>query len=258
MRHVGAIAGRELRSIFSTPVAYVMFSVYLVFSGFAFFLSLTGFLSALQQIQAFQRFDLLEQFNLNTSVIEPSLGIFSFVFLLLIPLLTMRAFAEEQATGTIELLLTSPLTIWEIVLGKYLAILVVIGMLVGLSALYPALLFYYGDPELLPTLAGLMGLFLYGAAFAAIGCLISSLTRSQISAALVTFFAGMILYLIDYFAELSLQGTSQQVVRYLGLRVHFDELVSGVVKTDDLVYFAVVVVFFVSGVRAATESLRWR
>lgn len=258
MRHVGAIAGRELRSIFSTPVAYVMFSVYLVFSGFAFFLSLTGFLSALQQIQAFQRFDLLEQFNLNTSVIEPSLGIFSFVFLLLIPLLTMRAFAEEQATGTIELLLTSPLTIWEIVLGKYLAILVVIGILVGLSALYPALLFYYGDPELLPTLAGLMGLFLYGAAFAAIGCLISSLTRSQISAALVTFFAGMILYLIDYFAELSLQGTSQQVVRYLGLRVHFDELVSGVVKTDDLVYFAVVVVFFVSGVRAATESLRWR
>ncbi len=258
MRHVGAIAGRELRSIFSTPVAYVMFSVYLVFSGFAFFLSLTGFVSALQQIQAFQRFDLLEQFNLNTSVIEPSLGIFSFVFLLLIPLLTMRAFAEEQATGTIELLLTSPLTIWEIVLGKYLAILAVIGMLVGLSGLYPALLFYYGDPELLPTLAGLMGLFLYGAAFAAIGCLISSLTRSQISAALVTFFAGMILYLIDYFAELSLQGTSQQVVRYLGLRVHFDELVSGVVKTDDLVYFAVVVVFFVSGVRAATESLRWR
>ena len=258
MRHVGAIAGRELRSIFSTPVAYVMFSVYLVFSGFAFFLSLTGFLSALQQIQAFQRFDLLEQFNLNTSVIEPSLGIFSFVFLLLIPLLTMRVFAEEQASGTIELLLTSPLTIWEIVLGKYLAILVVLGMLVGLSALYPALLFYYGDPELLPTLAGLMGLFLYGAAFAAIGCLISSLTRSQISAALVTFFAGLILFLIDYFAEVSLQGTSQQVVRYLGLRVHFDELVTGVVKTDDLVYFAVVVVFFVSGVRAATESLRWR
>ncbi len=258
MRHVGAIAGRELRSIFSTPVAYVMFSVYLVFSGFAFFLSLTGFLSALQQIQAFQRFDLLEQFNLNTSVIEPSLGIFSFVFLLLIPLLTMRVFAEEQASGTIELLLTSPLTIWEIVLGKYLAILVVLGMLVGLSALYPALLFYYGDPELLPTLAGLMGLFLYGAAFAAIGCLISSLTRSQISAALVTFFAGLILFLIDYFAEVSLQGTSQQVVRYLGLRVHFDELVSGVVKTDDLVYFAVVIVFFVSGIRAATESLRWR
>ncbi len=220
MRHVGAIAGRELRSMFATPVAYVMFSVSLVFSGFAFFLSLTGFVSALQQIQAFQRFDLLEQFNLNTSVIEPSLGIFSFVFLLLIPLLTMRAFAEEQASGTIELLLTSPLTIWEIVLGKYLAILAVLGMLVGLSALYPALLFYYGDPELLPTLAGLMGLFLSGAAFAALGCLISSLTRSQISAALVTFFAGLILFLIDY--------------------------------------FAVVIVFFVSGVRAATESLRWR
>ena len=97
MRHIGAIAGREIRSIFSTPVAYVMFSVYLVFAGFAFFLSLAGFLAALQQIQAFQRFDLLEQFSLNSSVIEPSLGVFSFVFLLLIPLLTMRAFAEERA-----------------------------------------------------------------------------------------------------------------------------------------------------------------
>ena len=258
MRHVGVIAGRELRSIFSTPVAYVMFAVYLVFAGFTFFLSLTGFLAALQQIQVFQRFDLLEQFNLNTSVIEPSFGVFSFVFLLLVPLLTMRAFAEERANGTIELLLTSPLTIWEIVLGKYLAILAVLAMLVGLSALYPALLFYYGDPELLPTLAGLVGLFLYGAAFAALGCLISALTRSQMSAALVTFFAGLILFLIDYFAELSLQGTAQDVVRYFGLRAHFDELVSGVVKTDDLVYFGIVVVFFISGVRAVTESMRWR
>ncbi len=258
MRHVLVIAGRELSSIFSTPVAYVMFAVYFVFSGFTFFLSLTGFLAALQQIQAFQRFDLLDQFNLNSSVIEPSFGVFSFVFLFLVPLLTMRTFAEERANGTIELLLTSPLSVWEIVLGKYLAIVTVIAMLVGLSALYPALLFYYGDPELLPTLAGLIGLFLYGAAFAALGCLISSLTRSQISAALVTFFAGLIVFLIDYFAELSLQGTSRQVVRYLGLRVHFDGLVSGVVKTDDLIYFGVVVVFFISGVRAVTESLRWR
>jgi len=170
----------------------------------------------------------------------------------------MRVFAEERATGTIELLLTSPLTVWEIVLGKYLAVVAVLAMLVGLSALYPAMLFFYGDPELLPTLAGLIGLFLYGAAFAALGCLISSLTRSQISAALVTFFVGLILFLIDYFAELSLQGTSQQVVRYLGMRAHFDELVSGVVKTDDLIYFGLVVVFFISGVRAVTESLRWR
>jgi ABC-2 type transport system permease protein len=237
-----------------------MFAVYLVFSGFTFFLALSGFMAVLQQIQAFQRFDLLEQFNLNTSVIEPSLGLLSFVFLLLIPLLTMRAFAEERAHGTIELLLTSPLTIWEIVLGKYLAILAVLTMLVGLSALYPAMLFVYGDPapELLPTLAGLIGLFLYGAAFAALGCFVSALTPGQMSAALVTFLVGLILFLIDYFAEVSLQGTTQEVVRYLGLRAHFDQLVSGVVKTDDLVYFGVVTVCFLTGVRAITESLRWR
>lgn len=258
MRHVLVIAGRELNSIFSTPVAYVMFAVYFVFSGFTFFLSLTGFLAALQQIQAFQRFDLLDQFNLNSSVIEPSFGVFSFVFLFLVPLLTMRTFAEERANGTIELLLTSPLSVWEIVLGKYLAILAVLGMLVGVTALYPALLFYFGDPELLQTLAGLIALFLYAAAFAALGCLISALTRSQMSAALVTFFAGLILFLIDYFAEVGLQGTAQEVVRYFGLRAHFEQLVSGVVRSDDLVYFVVFGVFFISTARAVTESLRWR
>ena len=258
MRHVGTIAGREIRSIFTTPVAYVLFAVFLVFSGFIFFLSLRSFLAAIQQIQTFQLFHLLEQFNLNQSLIEPTLGIQSFVFLLLIPLLTMRAFAEERANGTLELLLTSPLTIWEIVLGKYLAILAVLAILVALAALYPMLLFFFGDPELLQTLAGLIGLFLYGAAFAAIGCFISALTSSQMSAALVTFFVGLILYLIDYFAEVSLTGRWQEVVRYLGLRAHFDTMAGGQVQSEDLVYFGVVVVFFLALVRALTESLRWR
>lgn len=258
MRHVTAIAGRELRSIFATPVAYVMISVYLVSTGFTFFLALRSFLAAIQQIQAYQLFQMLEQFNLNQGLIEPTLGIASFVFLLLIPLLTMRAFAEERANGTLELLLTSPLTIWEIVIGKYLAVIVVLLLLVALSALYPALLFYFGNPELLQTLSGLLGLLLYGAAFASIGCFISALTRSQMSAALVTFFVGLILYLIDYFAELSLQGGWQKVVRYLGLRAHFDTLASGMVQSEDLVYFAILTIFFLSLVRAVIESLRWR
>ena len=258
MSHVWAIAGRELRGIFATPVAYVMIAVYLVFSGFTFFLALRSFLAALQQIQALQAFQYLEQFNVNQGLIEPTLGIASFVFLLLIPLLTMRAFAEERATGTIELLLTSPLTIWEIVLGKYLAILAVLALLVGLSSLYPLLLFWFGNPEPLQTLAGLLGLFLYGAAFAAIGLLISALTRSQMSAALVTFFVGLILYLIDYFAELSLEGNWQDVIRYFGLRDHFDNMARGMVQSEDLVYFGIVVILFLSLVRAVTESLRWR
>ncbi len=258
MRHVAAIAGRELRSIFSTPVAYVMFGVFLVFSGFTFFMALTGFLTALQQIQAMQRFDLLEEFNLNQAVIEPSLGVFSFVFLMLVPLLTMRVIAEERANGTIELLLTSPLTIWEIVLGKYLAVVAVLAMLMGLCALYPAMLLVYGDPEILPAVAGLIGLFLYSAAFASLGCLISAFTRNQMSAALVTFFIGLILFFIDYYAKVALQGTAQELVRYLGLLGHLDNMISGVMKSDDLIYYAITVVFFLSLTRAVTESLRWR
>ncbi len=101
MRHIPAIAGRELRSIFATPVAYVIFSVYAVFAGFIFFASLGLFLTQLQQIQALGMLQLLDQWNLNDIVIAPAFFTFAIVFLILIPLLTMRAFAEERATGSI-------------------------------------------------------------------------------------------------------------------------------------------------------------
>ena len=101
MSHVLAIAGRELRSLLSTPVAYVLFAIYLVFAGYIFFLSLEFFLLQIQQVQMVrlppeQLVELMSQFNLNDRVISPAMGTFSFVFVLLIPILTMRAFAEER------------------------------------------------------------------------------------------------------------------------------------------------------------------
>ena len=249
MRHVLAIAGRELRSLLSTPVAYVLFAVYMVFAGYIFFLSLEFFLVQIQQVQMArlapdQLQQLMSQFNLNDRVIAPSMGTFSFVFVLLVPVLTMRAFAEERANGTIELLLTSPLTAWEVVLGKYLGVLGVVGILIALTALYPALLMAYGDPEPLQTLGGLLGLFLYGALLAALGCFVSSLTRSQTLAAAVSMVAGLMLLLIDVVAEIAGTGPLAELLRYLGIRAHFDQALQGVITTPDLGYFTVVIVFF--------------
>ncbi len=258
MRHVGAIAARELRSIFATPVAYVLLAVFLVFAGYIFLLGLGFFLQQIEQIQAYQMFQMLEQFNLNHAVIAPAFGTFAVLFILAVPLLTMRAFSEERSNGTIELLMTSPITTWEIVLGKYLAVLATIGLFVLCSALYPALLFFYGDPEVLQTLAGLIGLFGLGAALAALGCFVSSLTSSQIVAGLVGIVGGLVLWLFDLMADAAQAEALAEPIRYLGIRPHFEGSLQGLVRSEDLVYFTLSVVFFLSLARASLESLRWR
>ncbi len=263
MSHVLAIAGRELRSLLTTPVAYVLFAIYLIFTGYIFFLSLEFFLVQIQQVQMVrlppdQLQSLMAQFNLNDRVISPSMGTFSFVFVLLVPILTMRVLAEEYSNGTIELLQSSPLTSWELVLGKYLGVLGMIGILVLLTALYPLLLFAYGDPEPLRTLGGLLGMLLYGGALAALGCFVSSLTRSQTIAAAVSMVAGLMLLLIDVVAELAGTGPAGAFLRWLGIRGHYEEMLQGVIATPDLMYFAVTIAFFLTLTRTSVESMRWR
>jgi ABC-2 type transport system permease protein len=255
---VGILAGRELRSLFATPVAYVLVALFLVIAGYFFFIGLGVFLQELQLIQAMRRMDLIGQWNLNQRVIAPAFGTFSVIFLLLIPLLTMRAFAEERAQGTVELLLTSPLTTWEIVLGKYLALIAMVGVLVLFSALYAGLLFVYGNPEVRLTLAGLLALTLYGAALAALGFFVSTLTRSQMIAALVALILGLVLFLLDVVAQISPPGGAQDTLRYLGLRSHFENMLGGEIRSEDLVYFGALIVLFLVFARTSVESLRWR
>lgn len=258
MSHVFAIAGRELRSLFATPIAYVLCAVYLVFAGYIFTLGLGFFLRQIEQIQSFQMLHLLEQFNLNHAVIAPALGTFAILMVLAVPLLTMRAFSEERANGTVELLLTCPVSTWQIVLGKYLAVLAVVALFVVLSAIFPGVLFLYGNPELWQTAAGLLGLFLLGAALAALGCFVSSLTRSQIIAAIVGIVAGLVLWLFDLVAQAAGAEALAEPIRWLGIRPHFEESLQGLIRSQDLVYFGVVIVFFLTLARTSLESLRWR
>jgi len=258
MRQALTVASRELYSMFATPVAWILIAVYLVLTGYIFFLSLGFFLQQIQQIQALQLFQYLDQFNLNDAVIAPSIGTFSIFFIFIVPLLSMRAFAEERANGTIELLFTSPLSTWAIVLGKYLAVMFVVAVFVFLTALYPLLLLLYGDPELLQTLGALLALFLFGAVLAAIGCFVSSLTQSQMIAGVVSIVAGFLLLLLDVVADLTPPGMGQDLVRYLGIRPHFDTTLAGEIRSEDLAYFVAMVVFFLSLARTSLESLRAR
>jgi ABC-2 type transport system permease protein len=258
VKHTVAIAGRDVRSMFSTPVAYVMLASYLVILGYVFFVGLGIMLQQVQQIEALQMFDLLEQFNLNQRVIAPAFGTSSVVLVFIIPLITMGLFAQERQQGTLELLLTSPLTIWEIVLGKYLGALAFVVLVVLLSAVYPLLLFLYGDPELSQIAANLLGLFLLGAALTALGCFVSALTSSQVVAAVLGIAGGLFLYLIGIAGQLAPEGVARSVLQYIAIGSHFDASLDGLVQLQDVVYFIVFVGLFLTLVRAVIESLRWR
>jgi ABC-2 type transport system permease protein len=206
VRHVGAIAGRELKSLFASPVAYAVLVLFAVLAGFFFLSGVLQFQDYVVRLQAFQAQEQLAELNLNDHVIAPFIHVMAVVLLFLVPGITMGLFASEKANGTQELLLTSPITIWELVLGKFLAAGAFVALLVALLAIYPGLLFWYGDPELGKTLAGLGSLLLMGLAYVAIGAFASSVTQSQLIAFFLAFVLLLVLWMLGFLADLGAAG----------------------------------------------------
>ena len=258
MNHVLAIAGRELRSFFTTPISYGLLTAYAVLSGFFFFVALQGFFMEEMRAQAMHNPQYLQGLNLNQMMIAPWIGTLGIIYVFMIPLLTMRTFAEERSNGTIELLLTSPITAGELIAGKYLAVLGMLGILTLINSVYPAMLFIYGDPELGQTASGLLSLFLFGAALGAFGCFVSSLTKSQLLAAFILIVANLVVLLLDELSRYTGAGPVSDFVRYLGSQPHFENGLLGKVNSEDLVYFASFAVLFLFLARSSVEALRWR
>lgn len=264
MRHIGTIGRRELASLFVSPVAYVVLTLFSVLAGFFFLSSILQFNEYVARLQQFQVLDQLRQLNLNDHVIAPFYGVMSVVLLFLIPGITMGLFAAESANGTDELLLTSPLTIWDIVLGKFLAAAAFVLLLVALVALFPGILFTYGDPELEKTLAGLLGLLLVGLTYAAIGGFASSVTSSQVIAFVLSFVLLLLLWMLSFLADLGAAGgpagpsAISGFLRWLSTAEHFQRLSEGTISSADLTYFATLIGSFLLLTKAAVESVRWR
>ncbi|MFB3118045.1 MAG: ABC transporter permease subunit [Myxococcota bacterium] len=259
MRHVASVAGRELRSLFVSPVAYGVLSLFSMLAGMFFILDLGWFEQVLFQFQQYP--GQLADFNLNDGLLHEFYGSISVILLFLIPGITMGVYAAEKTNGTEELLLTSPLTIWDIVLGKFAAGAIFIAVLVGIVGLFASMLFLYGDPEVGKTASGLLGLLLTGWTYVAIGGAASAVTRSQIVAFLITLVVLVTLLLLPGIAEFGIAGSAPGVsdtLRYLSVQVHFDPLLNGLVDTADLAYFAVMIGSFLVITKAAVESVRWR
>jgi ABC-2 type transport system permease protein len=259
VRHVASVAGRELRSLFVSPVAYAVLSLFSVLAGMFFIIDLSWFEQVLTQIQQYP--EQLSGFNLNDGLLHEFFGSISVVLLFLIPGITMGVYAAEKTNGTEELLLTSPLTIWDIVLGKFAAGAIFIAVLVGIVGLFASVLFFYGDPEVGKTASGLLGLLLTGWTYVAIGGVASAVTRSQIVAFLITLVILVTLLLLPGITEFGIAGNAPAVadtLRYLSVQLHFDPLLNGLVDTADLGYFAVMIGGFLAITKAAVESVRWR
>jgi ABC-2 type transport system permease protein len=265
VKHVGTIAARELRSLFVSPVAYVVLSLFSVIAGFLFFTSTLAFESQILELQQIQLYDYLAKINLNDHLLAPFYSVIWVVMLFLIPGVTMGLFANEKAQGTQELLFTSPITVWELVIGKYLAAAAFVALLVGIVGLYTGVMFLYGDPELWKSLAGLLGLLLVGFAYAAVGAFASSVTKNQLIAFFLALVLLFVLWLLSVVADLGAAGgamgtesAASNLMRWLSSADRFEQLVKGLVDTRDLAYFAFLIAVFLVLAKTSLESVRWR
>lgn len=257
MRNILAIAGKELRSYFHSPIAYLVMAVYSVLCGFFFYSFTATYVMQSLRMQAMGGMG-APHMTLNEYVVRPLFeGVLSVVLLLLIPLITMRLYAEEKRSGTIELLLTSPVTDFEIILGKFLGALLLYATLVVITFAYVSTLFIYGNPNGKPLLAAALGLFLFGGALLALGMWISTFTKNQIVAAVVSFAVFLLFYVFDWVTAYS-SGTLGKVFSYLAFTTHFDTFAKGVIDLRDVVYYVSVIVLGVFLTARSVEALKGR
>lgn len=237
MRTIRAVAFKEIQIYFSSPVAYIVALIFMALSGFFFVRDLGN---------PFPEASLSNFFQGATFLLIP-----------LAPALTMRLLAEEQKLGTIELLLTSPVRDWEVILGKYLASFVFLLFLLSLTSYYVILLLVFATPDPGPIYSGYFGLILYGAAALSVGILTSTLTSNQIIAAVVGTGILIVLYATAFIGDV-VTGVWATIFNQLGFTSHFNDFDRGIIDSTHIVYFVTVTALFLFLSIRALESRRWR
>ena len=255
MTPIQAIIAKELRSYFVSPVVYVVGGVFLVIFGFLAYLYVV--FTGAQAIQLMQMQGGTAEINLNDLVFRNLFASMRFVLLLILPILTMRLFAEERKLRTFEFLMTAPIRTVEVVGGKFLsACLIYFGILL-LTMLVPAVLTLFSDFDWYPVLTGYLGLALLGALFLSVGVFASALTENQIVAAFTSFGLLLMFWLLSGLGSVLGDTAGGAVFSYLSFMEHFDHLIHGLIDTKDLVYYASGVVFMLFLSHQAVESTRW-
>ncbi|TNE53633.1 MAG: gliding motility-associated ABC transporter permease subunit GldF [Bacteroidetes bacterium] len=240
-----ALFYKEIRSFLSSVIGYTFILIFLITSGL-FHWVISDTTNLLEGSEA----DMIPFFNLSP-----------YIFLILIPAITMRSIAEERRSGTIELLFTRPISDLSILLAKYLA-----GVCLVAIALLPTLIFYYSiyslslDPAKFDhgaTITSYLGLLLLGAVFVAIGLFASSITSSQIVAFILAMFLCWIFYQgLDLLGSFNLMGGFDFILQYIGIIYHYDSIKRGVIDSSDIVYFLTVIITFIFASLTVIKSIK--
>jgi ABC-2 type transport system permease protein len=246
---------KEMRLYFSSPVAWVVMTIFLFIAGY-FFYSIFAFYT-MASMQSAMNPQMGRDLNVTDSVLRPLFSNMSVILLLLMPLMTMRLFAEERRSGTIELLLTYPVRDGAVLLAKYLAALALYALMIALTLLYPGIVVYFTRLEWGPLLTGYLGLLLMGATFLAVGIFASSLTENQIVASITTFGILLFLWVVGWSAEY-VGGPWGRVLSHLSLLDHFDAFARGVLDTKDVIYYVDVTVVALFLTLRSLEARRWK
>ncbi|MFL2947788.1 MAG: ABC transporter permease [Nitrospinales bacterium] len=255
MKNSWIIAKRDLGSFFNSPIFYVITTVFLIIYSYIFVNILSFF--SMQSMQSGQLQQMGIALNINEMVIEPSFQNMAVVLLLIIPIVTMRSFAEEKKSKTFRLLLSSPVHLKEIIWGKFLACMIVITVMVLISSYSIGFLFMIGEPDIGPVLTGYLGILLTAGCYVSIGIFASSLTENQIVAAIITFGFSLFMWVIGWGAQTA-NSTTGQVLQYLSVIEHMDRFLKGMIETSDLAYFLSFIIFGLFLCYRTLDSNRWR
>lgn len=239
------LAQRELRSLFLSPLAWAILAVVQFILAYLFLTSLNDFLNLQPRLQSLD-----SPPGATELVIAPLYGSAAFIFMMVVPLLTMRIISEERRNRSITLLFSAPVSMTEIILGKYLGLLGFLVLATALISLMPFSLLLGGPLDTGLLLAMILGLFLLLACFAAIGLFLSTLTVQPTIAAISTFGALLLLWIIDWAGNQVGESATSGLLEYLSILRHFESLSRGIFNTADIVYFLLfITVFLVLGIR---------
>jgi len=256
MSNILAIAHKELKSYFNSPIAYIVIGFWALLYGYFFVALLNYFVRQSMQMGQFGMQG-PQAMNVNQQLIRPLLQNVLILILFLMPMVTMRSYSEEKRSGTIELLLTSPLTDFQIIMGKFLGAMALYAAMLAVTLIHVGLLFIYGRPEWKPLVTAYIGLLLMGGCFISVGLFISSLTKNQIVAGMVTFAVFLMLWIITWIGSFS-GPTIDKLTQYLSIVDHYDDFGKGVIDTTHLIYYVSFITFGLFLTAKAVDSERWR
>ncbi len=253
LRPVLTIAKRDLKSYFTSPMAYVIMSGFLFIMGFMFFSTLEYFNSSNMQAQQFGG----KSMSLTDGIIRPLYGNMNVILLFICPAITMRLFAEERKNQTIQILMTAPITLDEMIVGKFLSAVFFVGTLMLATLVYPAILFFVGNPEIGPLFTCLLGTMLLASSLISMGVFFSATTESQIVAMILTLVTTLFFWLISW-ASYSAGPVWSDVLGHLSLINHFNNFGQGMIHSSDVIFFLSFIFLGLFLTHRVLDSYRWR